>query len=53
MFEQHWFLHLMLNKGFRCKVVLSVSVGRKRLLEGLVNDDREITKVGGEHQGQS
>ena len=51
MFEQRWFLHPMLNKGFRREVVLSVSTRRKRLLEGLVNDDKKITKVGGEHQG--
>ena len=49
MFEQRWFLHPMLSKIFRCKVVLFVFAGRKRLLEGLANDDREITKVGGEH----
>ena len=39
----------MLSKGFRREVVLFVSVGRKRLVEGLVNDDKEITKVGDEH----
>ena len=49
MFEQHWFLHPMLSKRFRREVVLFVSAGRKRLLEGLANVDGEITKVGGEH----
>ena len=53
MFEQCWLLHPILSKGFRHEVVLFVSVERKRLLEGLANDDREITKVGGERQGQS
>ena len=47
MFQQRWFLHPMLNKGFRREVVFSMSAGKKRLFEGLANDDREITKVEG------
>ena len=53
MFEQCGFLHAVLSKGLRHEVVLPVSTGRKRLLEGLVNDDREIMNAGGESQGWS
>ena len=53
MFQQRWFLHPMLNKGFRREVVFSMSAGKKRLFEGLANDDREITKVEGKCQGES
>ena len=46
MFEQRGFFHLMFNKGFGCEAILFVSLGRKRLPEGLDIDDREITNAG-------